>query len=99
MSGGVSHMKTLVFFVFVIAVVSVTVWRLRKSRAAAELARHKAVERRRQRDKEALTQDIEMIWPVIVRPVKGDTASSADSQVAEPSMTAIEFTSSNRAAS
>lgn len=92
-------MKTLVFVIFIIAVVSVMVWRLRKSRAAAELVRRKEVERRKRRDKEALTQDIEMIWPVIIRPVKGDSPSSAASGVEEPSMTAIEYEPPERAAS
>ena len=92
-------MKTLVFVIFIIAVVSVTAWRLRKSRAAAEQARRKEIERRRQRDKEALAQDIEMIWPVIIRPVRGDKASSADARVEEPSMTAIDYEPPERAAS
>lgn len=92
-------MKTLVFVIFIIAVVSVTAWRLRKSRAAAEDARRREVERRKQRDREALAQDIEMIWPVIIRPVGGDASSSAASGVEEPSMTAIEYEPPERAAS
>jgi len=92
-------MKTLVFVFLIIAVVSVTVWRMRKSRAAADLARRKEIERRRQREKEAVTQDTEMIWPVLIRPVTGDTSSNADSRVEEPSMTTIEYEPPESAAS
>jgi hypothetical protein len=91
-------MKALVFVILIIAIVSATAWRLRKARAAAELARRKDLERRKQRDKAALAQDIEMIWPVIIRPVKGDAPSSADARVEEPSMTAIEYAPPDRAA-
>jgi hypothetical protein len=88
-------MKTLVFVIFIIAIVSLMVWRMRKSRAAEALARRQDVERRKRQEKEALTPEIDMIWPVIIRPVTGDQPSGVE----EPSMAAIEYTPPERAAS
>jgi hypothetical protein len=84
-------MKTFIFLSFIVAVVSVLVWRMRKSQAEAAVARREEIERRKKQEKEALTPELDMIWPVIIRPVKGDQPSSADCQVEEPSMTTIEY--------
>jgi hypothetical protein len=92
-------MKALVLVILIIAIVSVMAWRMRQSRAAAALARRKDLDRRKRQEKEALTPEIDMLWPVIIRPVKGDQGSSADARVAEPSMTTIEYTPPEKAAS
>lgn len=84
-------MKTLIFLMFVVTVVSALVWRLRKSRAEANLARRKAVERRRKQEKETLAQDPDTVWPVIIRPVRGDQAPAGSAATEELTMTAIEF--------
>jgi len=89
-------MKTLLFVILIIAIVSVVAWRMRKARAAEALARRRDIERRKQQDKEALTPEIDMIWPVIIRPIKGDQPSRVEE---EPSMATIEYTPPERAAS
>jgi carbamoylphosphate synthase large subunit len=51
--------------------------------------------RMKKQKQEALAQDAEVIWPVMIRPVTGK-GSEAEA-VAEPSMTAVEFEPSQRA--
>jgi hypothetical protein len=92
-------MKALLFVIVIIAVVAVVAWRMQKARAVAALARRQDLERRRRKEKEALTPELDMIWPVIIRPVKGDQRSSADARVGEPSMTTIEYRPPEQAAS
>jgi len=92
-------MKTLIFLIFVILVISGIVWQMRKSQAKADLAKRKATELLRQRQKEAVTPQEDVIWPVVIRPVKGQASAAGsnpgnnekDAVSDEPSMTAIEF--------
>jgi len=90
----------LIFLIFVVLVVSVMIWRMRKTQAEIELAKHESVERRKKQEKEALTPQEDITWPVIIRPVSGNAASVKASDpehpeeetfVEEPSMTSIEF--------
>ena len=84
-------MKALIFLIVIGAVVFVMIWTMRKSRAEADLARSKSIKHRKQQEKEILTSEEDMVWPTIIRPVKGNSPSSADSEIEEPSMTTIEF--------
>jgi len=91
-------MKALVFLIVFLAVVALVVRKVRKSQAEAALARRKEIARRRKREKEVVTPEMDMVWPVLIRPATGKGASGEDS-AAEPSMTAIEFEPPERAAS
>ena len=92
-------MKTLLFLIVIIAVFAALIWKMRKSQAEEALARKKESERRRQQQKEALTSDMDILWPVIIRPVKGEGPDEADSQGEAASMTAIEYEPPEKAAS
>ena len=83
-------MKVLIFLILIALVVSV-VWNMRKSQAKEDLARRKSIKHRKEQEKEVIASKEDMVWPTIIRPVKGDLQSSADAEVEEPSMTAIEF--------
>jgi hypothetical protein len=94
-------MKTLIFLFFIVVVIGGIFWHIKESRVKAELAQRKSRDLIRNQQKEAMTQDYEMIWPVILRPTKNQDGSGADSQsvpgeeekvVEEPSMTSIEYT-------
>ena len=91
-------MKMLVFLIFFALVISVLIWRMRKAQAEAELAQRKALDHRKKQDKEALTPEIDMVWPVIIRPVSGKHPPGEEAAVEEPSMTAIEFSPSDQVA-
>ena len=91
-------MKTLVFLILVILAFSAMIWKMRKSQAEEELARRKALERKRRKQKEAIAQDDEVIWPVIIRPVGGKHGSGEEPESEEPQMTAIEFEPSEKKA-
>lgn len=84
-------MKALIFLILVALVVSVVVWRSRKSQAEADLARRKALKRRREQAKETLTPENDMVWPVIIRPVTGKQSAEEKTANEELSMTAIAF--------
>jgi hypothetical protein len=92
-------MKALIFLVIVAAAVSVVVWRTRKAQAEEARARRQAIERRKKQQQENLAQDMDMVWPVVIRPVKGDEAAAAEEQAEEPSMTTIEYEPPEKAAS
>ena len=92
-------MKALIFLVIVAAAVSIRIWRTRKALTEDARARRQALERRKKHHQENLAQDTDMIWPVVVRPVKGDEASGAGGQAEEPSMTTIEYEPPEKAAS
>lgn len=92
-------MKTLLFLIVIIAVFAALIWKMRKSQAEEALARKKESERRRQQQKEALTSDTDILWPVIIRPVKGEGSDEADSQGEAASMTTIEYEPPEQAAS
>ena len=84
-------MKALIFLIFIVLVVSVVIWNMRKSQAEEDLARRKSIKRRKEQEKEVIASKDDMVWPTIIRSVKGDLQSSADAEIEEPSMTAIKF--------
>jgi regulatory protein YycH of two-component signal transduction system YycFG len=84
-------MKALIFLIVIGVVVSVMIWTMRKSQAEADLVRRKAIKHRKKQEKEVLATKEDMVWPTIIRSVKGDLTSSADSEIEEPAMTAIKF--------
>ena len=90
-------MKILILLTVFALVVFGVKWKLRKDEAEAALARRRAMERMKKQKQEALAQDAEVIWPVMIRPVTGK--GSEAEVVAEPSMTAIEFESPRQASS
>lgn len=83
-------MKALIFLIILAAVVSVVIWRVRKSDAEKHLARRKAAQLRNSQRKEAITPEKHVKWPVIIRSVTGNPGSEAEPEVPEPTMTAIE---------
>ena len=83
-------MKALIFLIVIASVIAAIMWYLRKTQAEEIRSRHEAVERRKKNDKVALTPTEDVTWPVIIKPVKGDSPEE-DTAVEEPSMTAIEF--------
>lgn len=91
-----ADMKMLVFLIILALVISVFIWRMRKSQAEELLAQSKALDRRKKRQKEALTPEIDMLWPVIIRPVSGKRPPGEEAAVEEPSMAEIEFTPSDQ---
>jgi hypothetical protein len=84
-------MKALIFLIVIGVVASVMFWNMRKSQAEADLARRKSIKRRKEQEKEVIASKEDMVWPTIIRSVKGDLQSSADAETETPSMTAIEF--------
>lgn len=84
-------MKMLIFVSVFVLVIGLLVWRLQKSHREAESARLKATKHRKSKDKKAVTPEIDMVWPVIVKPLKGEQADGNEAAVEEPSMTEIEF--------
>ena len=84
-------MKVLIFLIVIGVVVSAMIWTMRKSQAEEDLVRRKSIKHRKKQEKEVLETKEDMVWPTIIRPVKGDLQSSADAEIEEPSMTAIEF--------
>lgn len=93
-------MKTVIFLIFIALVIFGIFWNSKKAQAKAEAARLKSRDVVKKHQKEAMTQDYEMIWPVVIRPDKNQKASGANSNsghpeeeksVEEPLMTAIEY--------
>jgi hypothetical protein len=84
-------MKALIFLIIIGAVVFAMIWTMRKSQAEADLVRHKSIKHRKKQEKEVLAAKDDMVWPTVIRTVKGDNPSSADSEIEEPSMATIEF--------
>ncbi|NCF63738.1 MAG: hypothetical protein GWP58_12885 [Gammaproteobacteria bacterium] len=91
-------MKTFIFLAVTAVVVAVVVWRMRKSDAEAALARRNAIEQKQKQRKEAVSCEEDMIWPVIIKPVKGGNPDEADPEAHEPAMATIEFESSEKMA-
>ena len=89
-------MKALIFLTVLALIVGAVIWWLRKSQAEAVLAQRKAVERRKQKDQESLTPEIDMIWPVVVKPVTGEEAPTEENAAEELQMSTIEFESSEQ---
>jgi hypothetical protein len=86
-----SIMKTFIILVFLALVIAAMIWKMRKFQAEALLARRKALESRKKQQKETVAQDVDIIWPVIIRPVSGKNPPGEKSATEELSMTAIEF--------
>jgi len=93
-------MKMLIFMIFVILVIGVMIWSMRKSQAEAVLAKHKSSERRNIQRQEKITPVAHVTWPTVGLPAAGRYASRADSEsddpgedmlAEEPSMTTIEY--------
>lgn len=91
-------MKMLLFLIVFAVLISAMIWWMRKSQAEAELAERKALEKRKKQQKEALTPEIDMVWPVIIKPVTGKRPPGEEPAVEEPLMAEIEFTSSEQQA-
>jgi hypothetical protein len=81
-------MKVLIFLIFIVLVVSVMFWTMRKSRVEEVLARSKSIKRRKKEEKDVLTPLEDQAWPTIIRTVKGHDPNS---EIEEPSMATIEF--------
>ena len=82
-------MKTLFFLIVLAAVVSIVIWRVRKSDAEAQLAQAEALELRKKLRSESVTTKNPAEWPTIIRTVSGD--QSSESEIPEPMMAAIEY--------
>ena len=83
-------MKTLIFLIVLALVISVAVWRMRKTDAERALARDKAMKLKQEQRNLAITPEEHMEWPVIIRPT-GIRNADEDKKQPEPSMTTIEF--------
>jgi hypothetical protein len=84
-------MKALIVLIILALVFAAVLWKMRKADAEAALAKRKSLERRKKQKQEALTQDMEMVWPVIIKPATGKDSSTKDTADEELAMTAIEF--------
>ena len=82
-------MKALFFLIVLAAVVSIVIWRVRKSDAEARLAQAEALELRKKLRNEAVTTKDPVQWPTIIRTVSGD--QSSESETPEPMMATIEY--------
>lgn len=91
-------MKTFIFLVITAVIVAVVVWRMRKSEAEAAQARRKSIEQKQKQRKEAVSCEEDMIWPVIIKPVKGGNPDEPEPEAHEPSMATIEFESTEKLA-
>lgn len=84
-------MKAIIFLIVFGAIAAAVFWRMRKADAEAARARRETLHKRKKKDSEALTQDTEMLWPVIIKPVSGKRPPGHEAPEHEPSMTAIDF--------
>ena len=91
-------MKMLIFLVVFAGIVFLVMKKVRKSQAEAAEARRREVAKRRKQEKEIITPEIDMAWPVIIRPATGEGDSGKEAE-AEPSMTSIEYEPPEKAAS
>ena len=71
-------------------VATVVLWRVRKADAERNIAREKAMKRKQEQRKEAITPEKYVEWPVIIRPT-GNRSAEEGKELQEPSMTTIEF--------
>ena len=81
-------MKTLIFLVLTLAVVSWYLWNWRKTQVEAERARQEIKELRKHQRQEAITPE-DMTWPTVGPSTGGDLQE--DTVLEEPMMTEIEF--------
>jgi hypothetical protein len=91
-------MMAFVSFALFVAALAFVIWKVHKSHTEAALARRTEVAKRRKQAKKVVTPELDMTWPVIIRPATGEGAAGEDSE-AEPSMTAIEYEPPKQAAS
>ena len=78
-------MKILLFLLAIFAIVALVIRNLQKTREKEALARRQAMELRKQKEKESLTPEAVMIWPVVG--IKREDKAASE----EPSMTSIEY--------
>jgi hypothetical protein len=90
-------MKALIILVIMGLIVSVVAWRFRNAQAEEALARREALKKRKNKDKQVMTPEIDMTWPVIVKPVRGEGAQEEVGDE-ELSMTSIDFEPSDQVA-
>lgn len=83
-------MKALIVLIFLALVVSGVVWKMRKSQAEADLARRKTRERLKKQKQKEMTPEMDMVWPVMIRPVTGNNAPGQEKAEEELAMTSIE---------
>ena len=83
-------MKMLIFLIVLALVATVVLWRVRKADAERNVARGKAMKRKQEQRKEAITPEEYVEWPVIIRPT-GNRSAEEGKELPEPSMTTIEF--------
>ncbi len=83
-------MKILIFLIVLALVATVVLWRMRKAGAERDIARDKAIKRKQEQRKEALTPEEHAEWPVIIRPA-GNRSAEEEKKLPKPSMTTIEF--------
>ena len=83
-------MKMLIFLIVLALVATVVLWRVRKADAERNVARGKAMKRKQEQRKEAITPEEYVEWPVIIRPT-GNRSAEEGKELQEPSMTTIEF--------
>lgn len=88
-------MKALIFLVAMALAVWALVWWLRKAQAEEELERRRLARYRKKKEKRAISPSADMVWPVIIRPVSGKEQVENEFKHEEPSMTAIEYESSD----
>ena len=97
-------MKILIFVLAVTAILVAWIWKMRKDQAKELLAQRDAIRRRREKEKKAVTAEMDMVWPVIIKPVKGQASGAnpgdhgeEEEAVEEPTMTAIEYKAPHQA--
>ena len=73
-------MKMLIFTIVLALVATVVLWRVRKADAERDLARNKAMKRKQEQRKEAITPEEYMEWPVIIRPT-GKRSAEEDKEL------------------
>jgi hypothetical protein len=94
-------MKAIIFLVAVALVLAAVNYRMRKAHKEEAKAKQKAIQKRKEKSREAILADQEVVWPVIVKTVKGD-GSDGDEEAShdkELAMTSIEFEQEQRASS
>ena len=81
-------MKEIIFLTVVVAIVCMMILKMRKSQAEADLARQKAIQLRKEKEKEFMTPQEDMMWPVVgINEKVGEEVSGAE----ELSMSTIEY--------
>jgi len=83
-------MKAFIILAFLALVVSGVIWKMRKSQAEADAARRKTRERLKKQKQKEVTPEMDMVWPVIIRPVSGNNAPGHEAAAEDLAMTAIE---------